>query len=56
VTSLNKNDADHSPANAIRSSKISPNPNDSLFMQPDGNLVVYAATGGVLWAGGTDNL
>jgi hypothetical protein len=30
-------------------------PNDAMFLQPDGNLVIYGSYGTVLWKTGTDN-
>ncbi|WP_262057617.1 hypothetical protein [Streptomyces sp. STR69] len=45
----------HTTGTALWSSATNTHPNDTLFFQPDGNLVIYDSDGTVLWASGTNN-
>jgi hypothetical protein len=40
---------------AIWAANTDTNPGDAMFLQPDGNLVVYGTYGNVLWKSETDN-
>jgi hypothetical protein len=43
--------AAHTAGTALWSPNTYPHPNDVVFLQPDGNLVVYDSDGSTLWAG-----
>jgi len=47
--------AAHTGGTSLWSTTTSNHPNDAMFFQPDGNLVLYDADGTVLWTSGTNN-
>jgi hypothetical protein len=47
--------AAHTDGTALWGAKTNKHPNDVLFMQPDGNLVLYDSDATVLWSSATNN-